>query len=185
MKRWALGAGAGALLLAGCGSGGRLATQNDVAQVLGEMTYAAYHAFIMSALARSSDAQMSVDCAEGGTTRVARVPDADGRRSFTFVLCNNGRNRFDGSVSARLKSESNVTSLTYSGQLTSAGKSNGTLQFQDFVQQISFSPSDDAQLFKMTLTGKMLTTDSRGQRTWTFDSQSYGYDKASARTSPL
>jgi hypothetical protein len=37
----------------------------------------------------------------------------------------------------------------------------------------------------MTLTGKMLTIDSRGPRTWTFDSQSYGYDKVHASTSPL
>jgi hypothetical protein len=37
----------------------------------------------------------------------------------------------------------------------------------------------------MTLTGKMLTTDSRGQRTWMFDSQSYGYDRIRALATPL
>src|SRR5262249_24927001 len=152
----------------------------DVAQVLGEMTYTAYQGLIVSAMARSGESQISVDCPQGGSTRVARTTDAAGRSSFTFLLCNDGRNRLDGSNSARLASESNVTALTYSGQLTSAGKSNGTLRFEDFLQKISFSPSDDARLFTMTLTGKMRTIDSRGERTWTFDSQSYGYDRVNA-----
>jgi hypothetical protein len=183
--RWSLGAAAGALLMAGCSASGRLTTKGDVAQVVGEMTAVAYQALIVGAVARSSEAQISVDCPQGGSTRVARLPDADGHRSFTFVLCNNGRNRFDGSVSARLTSESDVTSLTYSGQLTSAGKSNGTLRFEDFLQKIKFSPGDDAHLFTMTLTGRMRTIDARGERTWTFDSQSYGYDGVHALTSPL
>ena len=186
MNRWALGASVGALLLAGCSSGyGRLATKNDVAQIVGEMTYAAYQALTLGAGAQSSESHFSVDCPQGGSTRVARVPDADGRRSFTFLLCNNGRNRFDGAIAARLSSESNVTSLTYSGHLTSAGKHNATLQFEDFVQKVIFAPSDDFQLFTMTLTGKMLTTDARGERTWMFESQSYGYDRVHALTSPL
>jgi hypothetical protein len=186
MKRLALGASVGALFLAGCSSSdGRLTNKTEVAQILGEMTYAAYQALITGAVARSSESQISVDCPQGGTTRVARVADAGGRSSFTFVRCNNGRNLFDGSVTARLTSDSNVTSLTYSGQLTSAGKNNGTLRFEDFLQKIMFSPDDDAHLFTMTLTGKMLTIDSRGQRTWMFDSQSYGYDRVHALTSPL
>jgi hypothetical protein len=174
----------GALLLAGCSTEGRLTTKTDVAQILGEMTYTAYQALILSATARSGESQISVDCPHGGSTRVTRTPGADGRSSFTFLLCNNGRNRFDGSISAHLASEPNVTSLTYSGQLTSAGKSNGTLRFEDFRQRVCFSPGGNADLFTMTLTGKMSTTDSRGQRTWTFDSQSYGYDHLNAITSP-
>ena len=186
MKRWAWCASVGALLLAGCSSSeGRLTTKSDVAQVLGEMTYTAYQALIVGAIARSSESQISVDCPQGGSTRVARAPDAQGRSSFTFLLCNNGRNRFDGSIFARLTSDANGTSVTYTGQLTSVGKSNGTLRFEDFLQKIMFSPGDDGHLFTMTLTGKMLTIDSRGQRTWNFDSQSYGYDRVHSLTSPL
>jgi hypothetical protein len=185
MKRRVWGAVVSALVLAGCSSEGRLTTKMDVAQILAEMTYTAYQALLVSAMARSGESQISVDCPEGGSTRVARTPDAQGRSSFTFVLCNDGRNRFDGSISARLTTDSNMTALTYSGQLTSAGKSNGTLRFDDFLQKVIFPPGDDARLFTMTLTGKMLTIDSRGERTWTFDSQSYGYDRANALTSPL
>jgi hypothetical protein len=186
MKRLALGVSMGAFLCAGCsGSTGRLTTKNDVAQIVGEMTYAAYQALTLGAVARSSESQFSVDCPAGGSTQVARVPDAEGRSSFTFLLCNNGRNRFDGSIAAQLKSESNVTSLTYSGQLTSAGKHNGALRFENFVQKVIFAPSDDLQLFTMTLTGKMQTIDSRGQRTWMFNSQSYAYDRVHALTTPL
>jgi hypothetical protein len=185
MRRFALVASAGALALAGCSTEGRLTSKADVAQILGEMTYQAYQAMMLSAAARSSESQVSVDCPDGGSTRVARAPDADGRSSFTFLLCNTGRNRFDGSVSAKLTSNSNVTSLTYSGQLTSAGKNNGTLRFEDFLQKVIFSPSDDFTLFTMTLTGKMLTIDSRGQRTWMFDAQSYGYNRVKALTTPL
>src|SRR5262249_3123089 len=144
MKRRLWGASMGALLLAGCSTEGRLTTKTDVAQVLGEMTYTAYQALIVSAMALFGESQISVDCPQGGSTRVARNPDSNGRSSFTFLLCNNGRNQFDGSISARMASESNVTAVTYSGQLTSAGKSNGTLRFDDFLQKISFSPSDEA-----------------------------------------
>jgi hypothetical protein len=185
MRRVALVASAGALALAGCSTEGRLTSKADVAQILGEMTDQAYQAMIFSAGARSSESQVSVDCPDGGSTRVARVPDANGRSSFTFLLCNTGRNRFDGSVSAKLTSDLNVTLLTFSGQLSSAGKKNGTLQFEDFLQKVYFSPSDDSHPFTMTLTGKMVTTDSRGQRTWMFDSQSYGYDRIHALATPL
>jgi hypothetical protein len=185
MKRWYLPASFGLSLLAGCSSDGRLTTKTGVAQLLGEMTFVAHEALIASSGARSTESLISVDCPRGGFTRVARVPDARGWTSFGFVGCNNGRNLFDGSVSARLSSDAYTTSLTYSGQLTSSGTNNGTLQFEDFLQRVLFPPSGDAYLFTMTLTGKMRTIDSKGQRTWVFDSQSYSYDNIHALTSPL
>jgi len=184
MKHWGVLTTVGMLLFTGC-SAGRLNNKTAVAQVLGEMTYVAYQTLLLAGSARSGEAQFSVDCPEGGSTRIARTPDARGRSSFTFELCNNGRNRFDGSLTAHLKSDSNVTSLTYSGQLTSVGKHNGTLRFDDFFQKLTILPGDEDHLFTMTLTGKMLTIDSSGQRTWSFDSQSYGYDSIQALTSPL
>jgi len=64
---------------------------------------------------------------------------------------------------------------------------NGTLHDTgpNFFQKLTILPGDEDHLFTMTLTGKMLTIDSSGQRTWSFDSQSYGYDSIQALTSPL